>query len=569
MPHSVPLIATIAAAFGLALVLGFIAVRINIPAIVGYLIAGVFIGPFTPGIMADIALTQQLAEIGVMLLMFGVGLHLSLDDLLSVKRIALPGAVLQMTISSLLGVALALWWGWGLGAGLVFGISLSVASTVVVLRALERDGTLHTMSGRIAIGWLIVEDIAMVLVLVLLPPLATVLGASGEVVPTAGDLSLGAEIFRTLGSVALFVALMLVVGRRVFPWLLMQVARTGSRELFTLCVIAAAVGIAYAAGELFGVSYALGAFLAGVMLQSSEFSHRAAEESLPLRDAFSVLFFVSVGMLFDPSILWRQPWHLLGTLGVIMLGNSAVAAALVLFYRYPLNTALTVGASLTQIGEFSFIVAGMGVALGLLPMEGQNLILAGAVLSIALNPLVFRLEDPVRKWILSRSRLARWMERSDDRLSELPHSVPSTALTGHVLIVGYGRVGRRIGDAMRAHGVPIVVAEANREVVDRLRHDGINAVSGNAKDPAVLIQAHVARARVLVIAMPDVVAAEAMITTAQKLRPGIQIVVRTHSDDEASLMRATITVGAVLMGEEELASGMTRAVLAAVEETLC
>jgi CPA2 family monovalent cation:H+ antiporter-2 len=305
------------------------------------------------------------------------------------------------------------------------------------------------------------------------------------------------------------------------------------------------------------------------MLQSSEFSHRAAEESLPLRDAFSVLFFVSVGMLFDPSILWRQPWHLLGTLGVIMLGNSAVAAALVLFYRYPLNTALTVGASLTQIGEFSFIVAGMGVALGLLPMEGQNLILAGAVLSIALNPLVFRLEDPVRKWILSRSRLARWMERSDDRLSELPHSVPSTALTGHVLIVGYGRVGRRIGDAMRAHGVPIVVAEANREVVDRLRHDGINAVSGNAKDPAVLIQAHVARARVLVIAMPDVVAAEAMITTAQKLRPGIQIVVRTHSDDEASLMRATITVGAVLMGEEELASGMTRAVLAAVEETLC
>jgi CPA2 family monovalent cation:H+ antiporter-2 len=550
-------------------VLGFIAVRINIPAIVGYLIAGVFIGPFTPGIMADIALTQQLAEIGVMLLMFGVGLHLSLDDLLSVKRIALPGAILQMTISSLLGVALALWWGWGIGAGLVFGISLSVASTVVVLRALERDGTLHTMSGRIAIGWLIVEDIAMVLVLVLLPPLATVLGASGEVVPTAGDLSLGAEIFRTLGSVALFVALMLVVGRRVFPWLLMQVARTGSRELFTLCVIAAAVGIAYAAGELFGVSYALGAFIAGVMLQSSEFSHRAAEESLPLRDAFSVLFFVSVGMLFDPSILWRQPWHLLGTLGVIMLGNSAVAAALVLFYRYPLNTALTVGASLTQIGEFSFIVAGMGVALGLLPMEGQNLILAGAVLSIALNPLVFRLEDPVRKWILSRSRLARWMERSDDRLSELPHSVPSTALTGHVLIVGYGRVGRRIGDAMRAHGVPIVVAEANREVVDRLRHDGINAVSGNAKDPAVLIQAHVARARVLVIAMPDVVAAEAMITTAQKLRPGIQIVVRTHSDDEASLMRATITVGAVLMGEEELASGMTRAVLAAVEETLC
>ncbi len=567
MAHSVPLIATIAGGLGLALVFGFLAVRLRIPAIVGYLLAGVAVGPFTPGFNADLALTQQLAEIGVMLLMFGVGLHLSLEDLLSVRRIALPGAILQIVVASLLGAGLAHWWGWGLGGGLVFGLSLSVASTVVLLRALEADGSLFTPTGRIAVGWLVVEDLAMVLALVLLPPLATAFGAEGAGVPDASG-GLGRELTLTLGSVALFVVLMLVVGRRAFPWLLMQVARTGSRELFTLCVVAAAVGIAYAAGTLFGVSFALGAFFAGLVLQSSEFSHRAANESLPLREAFSVLFFVSVGMLFDPSILWTEPWHVLGTLGIIVIGKSVAAFALVISFRYPVSTALTVSASLAQIGEFSFILAGMGVALGLLPIEGQNLILAGAVLSIALNPLVFRLEDPVRKWILSRSRLARWMERADDRLAELPHSVPHTALTGHVLIVGYGRVGRRIGDAMRAHGVPIVVADANREIVDRLRHEGINAVSGNAKDPAVLIQAHVARARVLVIATPDFVAAEAMIDTAQKLRPGIQIIVRTHSDDEASLMRATIKTGAVLMGEEELASGMTRAVMAAVEETL-
>lgn len=340
MTHSVPLIATLAGAFGLALLFGFVAVRLKLPAIVGYLVAGVIVGPHTPGFIADLAMTQQLAEVGVMLLMFGVGLHLSIDDLLSVRKIALPGAPLQIAISTLLGLGLAVWWGWSFGEGLVFGLSLSVASTVVLLRALELDGTLHTMTGRIAVGWLIVQDIAMVLVLVLLPLFATALGGANDVVAgAAGGRSLGAEIAWTLGSVAAFVALMLVVGRRVFPWLLMQVARTGSRELFMLCVVAAAVGIAYVAGALFGVSYALGAFFAGMMLQGSEFSQRAAEESLPLRDAFSVLFFVSVGMLFDPSILWRMPWHVVGVLGVIMLGNSFAALLIVLIFRYPLNTA--------------------------------------------------------------------------------------------------------------------------------------------------------------------------------------------------------------------------------------
>jgi CPA2 family monovalent cation:H+ antiporter-2 len=539
-----------------------LAVRLKLPAIVGYLAAGVLVGPFTPGFEADLALTQQLAEIGVMLLMFGVGLHLSLHDLLSVRKIALPGAIVQIAAASLAGIALASWWGWPFGAALVFGLSLSVASTVVMLRALERDRTLATMTGRIAVGWLVVQDLAMVLVLVLLPPLAAVLGGTGSgVARVAGDPGLGAEIARTLGSVALFVALMIIVGRRVFPWILMQVARTGSRELFTLCVVAAAVGIAYAAGTIFGVSYALGAFLAGMMLQESEFSHRAADESLPLRDAFSVLFFVSVGMLFDPSILWREPAPVLAVVAVILLGNSFVAFLLVLAFRYPLNTAVTVAASLAQIGEFSFILAGMGVSLGLLHTGGQNLILAGAVISIALNPLVFGLIDPAQQWILKRSRFARWMERPVDRLAELPHSISSAALTGHVLIVGYGRVGRRIGDAMRELGVPIVVAEQNREIVDRLRREGIAAVSGNAADPAVLIQAHVARAQALVIATPDAAAARAMLETAHQLRPGIVCIVRTHSDDEAELLRSTIKNGTVLMGEEELASGMTRAVV--------
>jgi CPA2 family monovalent cation:H+ antiporter-2 len=565
LDHSVPLIATLAGAFALALILGFLAVRLKLPALVGYLVAGILVGPFTPGIEADLGLTQQLAEVGVMLLMFGVGLHLSLDDLLSVKRIALPGAVLQIAVATVMGLVLAKWWGWTFGAGLVFGLSLSVASTVVLLKALERDGTLETLTGRIAVGWLVVEDLVTVIVLVILPPLAAVLGATGANAHLAPGASVLGEVLRTLGSVALFIALMLVVGRRAFPALLALVARTGSRELFTLCVVAAAVSIAYAAGVLFGVSYALGAFFAGMMLQSSEFSHRAAEESLPLRDAFSVLFFVSVGMLFDPTILMREPLHVLAVLGVVIIGKSVAAFALVLAFRYPLNTALTVSASLAQIGEFSFILAGLGLSLGLLPIEGQNLILAGAVVSIALNPAIFGLIDPVQKWMLKRSRLARLMERRTDRLAELPHSISSQALTGHVLIVGYGRVGRRIGDALRAQSIPIVVAEQNREIVSQLRAEGINAVSGDASaDPAVLIQAHVARARALVIATPDAAASQAMIDVAQKLRPGIVCVVRTHSDDEATLIRSVIKEGEVLMGEEELATGMTRAVLAKV-----
>jgi len=555
MLHHVPLITTIATAFGLALVLGFLAARLKLPALVGYLLAGVVIGPFTPGFVADGAIAGELAEIGVMLLMFGVGLHFSLDDLLEVRKIALPGAVLQIAVATLMGAAAASAWGWDFGAALVFGLALSVASTVVLLRALEANGALDSMNGRIAVGWLIVEDLAMVVVLVLLPPLAGWLG---------GEAAGGGDLWQTLGmtllKVSAFIALMLVVGRRVFPALLWQVARTGSRELFTLCVLAAAVGIAYGAAVLFGVSFALGAFFAGMVLRESQFSHRAAEESLPLREAFAVLFFVSVGMLFDPRVLLERPLQVLAVVGIIVVGKSLAAAALVLALRYPLNTALTVSASLAQIGEFSFILAGLGVSLGLLPVEGQSLILVGALISIAINPLVFAGVNPLLAWIRARSRLARLFERSTDPLAELPISTDERYLSGQVVLVGYGRVGRRIGESLDQQGIPYVVAEQNREVVERLRARGIAAVSGDASDPAVLIQAHIARASLLVVATPDTFDVRKMIETARALNPGIETVVRTHNEEEAGLLQRE-SAGKVFLGEDELAQGMSRHVL--------
>jgi monovalent cation:H+ antiporter-2, CPA2 family len=557
MLHSVPLITTIATALGLALMLGFLAARLKLPALVGYLLAGVLIGPFTPGFVADTEIAGELAEIGVMLLMFGVGLHFSLDDLLEVRKIALPGAVLQIAVATALGAGVAAAWGWAPGAALVFGLALSVASTVVLLRALEASGALESMNGRIAVGWLIVEDLVMVLVLVLLPPLAGWLGGA-----TPG--SDGGNLWQTLGitlvKVSAFIALMLVVGRRVFPALLWQVARTGSRELFTLCVVAAAVSIAYGATALFGVSFALGAFFAGMVMRESEFSHRAAEESLPLREAFAVLFFVSVGMLFNPMVLVEQPLQILAVVGIIVVGKSLAAAALVLAFRYPLNTALTVSASLAQIGEFSFILAGLGVSLKLLPTEGQSLILAGALISIAINPLVFATVKPLQVWIRSRSALARMLERPGDPLAELPMSTDAKYLSGQVVLVGYGRVGRRIGETLAECGIPYVVAEQNREVVERLRTKGVAAVSGDASDPAVLIQAHIARASMLVVATPDTFDVRQMIKTARTLNPGIETVVRTHNEEEAGLLERE-AAEKVFLGEDELAKGMSRHVL--------
>lgn len=563
MPHSVTLITTIVAAFGLALIFGFVAVRLKLPALVGYLVAGVVIGPYTPGFVADLELSNQLAEIGVMLLMFGVGLHFSLGDLWKVRRVALPGAMVQILVATALGASAAALWGWSLGAGIVFGLSLSVASTVVLLRALEHRGAIDSINGRIAVGWLIVEELVMVLVLVLLPALSGWLGGAPGGHDGAGGVDgtgLLATLALTLGKVAVFIALMLAAGRRVLPWLLWQVARTGSRELFTLCVIAAAVVFAYGAAVLFDASFALGAFFAGVVLRESPLSHRAADESLPLREAFSVLFFVSVGMLFAPAMLVEEPLRVLVVVAIIVFGKSLAAFLLVIAFRYPLNTALTVSASLAQIGEFSFILARLGVSLGLLTMDGQNLILAGALISIALNPLIFDAIEPVQKWIRSRSRLARALERADDPLAELPMTIDLNLLTGHIVLVGYGDVGRRVGEALSARGIPIVVADQNREIVEQLRQRDIPAVCGDASDPGVLIQAHIARAQMLVIAAPDTFRARKMIETARTLNPDVETLVRTYSDEEAELFRQE-NAGRTFMGERELALSMARYVL--------
>ncbi len=559
MPHDITLITTIAAGLGLALVMGFLATKVGVPPLVGYLVAGIIAGPATPGFVADVHLTGQLAEIGVMLMMFGVGLHFSIDDLMSVRRIAVPGAIVQILSATLAGAAIAMLWGWSLGAALVFGLSLSVASTVVLLQALETRHQLQSLNGRIAVGWLVVEDLVVVLVLVLLPALSPMLGGRAE--PAGGQENLALALAVTLAKVAAFLALMLIVARRLLPRLLWAVARTGSRELFTLAIISAAVGIAYVASELFSVSFALGAFFAGMMLRESALSHRAAEESLPLRDAFAVLFFVSVGMLFEPQIVLREPLKVLAVVAVIMVGKTAAAVALVLALRYPLNTALTVGASLAQIGEFSFILAGLGVTLGLLPQEGQSLILAGALISITLNPLFFAAIEPVQRWARSRSELARKLERRDDPLAELPASVDVETLTGHVVLVGYGRVGTRIAEAMSQQGIRFVVVEINREAVEELRRNRAHAVLGDASEAEVLVQAHIVRASLLVVATPDMVKLRRIIDIARTLNPRIEILLRTHSDEEADLLRQE-NVGDVFMGEHELALAMTRSVLA-------
>jgi len=484
-----------------------------------------------------------------------VGLHFSLGDLLTVRRIAIPGAIVQMAAATAMGVAASLWRGWSLPAALVFGISLSCASTVVLLRALETLGILDTFNGRIAVGWLVVEDLVTVLVLVLLPPVAAVL-AGGPATANA----LWGDILKTLVQVGVFVALMLLVGRRLFPWLLWQVQKVGSRELFTLCTVAAAVSIAYGATLVFGVSFALGAFFAGMVLRESQFSERAAHETLPLRDAFAVLFFVSVGMLFDPSVLVEQPLRVLAVLGIIVLGKSIAAAVLVLGLRYPLHTALTVSASLAQIGEFSFILMGLGASLGVLPREAQSLVVAGALISIALNPLVFRGIEPLQRWLLERSQLARDLAARDDPLAELPMTTDPKYLARQVVLVGWGRVGRRLAAALEENNIPFVVAEQNRELVGQLRQRGIPAVFGDAALPEVLIQAHVARARMLVIATPDTLGVRQMAAHARMLNPAIEIVVRSHNDEEARRLEEELQ-GRVFVGEHELARAMTRHVL--------
>jgi len=554
MHHDTALIALVAMGFVLACALGFAATRLRLPPIVGYLLAGVALGPFTPGFVGDAGMAGQLAEIGVILLMFGVGLHFSLETLLAVRWIAIPGALAQIAVATAIGATMAVSWGWSVSGGLVLGLALSVASTVVLLRALEQRNELDSSHGRIAVGWLIVEDLLTVLALVFLPAMAEAMqSSSAGAVDLAGLLK---QLGITVGKIAVFIALMLFGGRRLVPWLLQQIARTGSRELFTLAVLALALGIAYGSAALFGVSFALGAFFAGVLLAESELSHQAAADSLPLQDAFAVLFFVSVGMLFDPSVLVREPLAVLAVLLAVVVGKSLAAFVIVLAFGHPVTTALTISASLAQIGEFSFILVGLGVTLGLLPPEARDLILAGALISITLNPFVFATITPVARWVRARPALAARIERGATRLSTLPDNPHSNALRDHAIIVGYGRVGGMIGSTLAAQGLPYVVVERDLHLVESLRKRGIRAVYGDASAAGVLEAAGIRNAKLLVLALPDIFGARRALDLARQKNPGIDVVVRTHSEPEREYFERQ-GAGRVVMGEWELALGMT------------
>lgn len=559
MPHDVELIILLAVGFGVALIFGYIAARLRLPPLIGYLIAGIIISPNTPGVVGDLHLANQLAELGVMFLMFGVGMHFSLKDLVQVRRIAIPGAILQITVATLLGMGISMLWGWSFGSALVFGLSLSCASTVVLLKALGDRGLINSVNGKIAVGWLLVEDLVMVLVLVLLPATAVLLGGQALSADAANEniwLTLGITLLKVVG----FIAFMLIIGKRLVPMIMQVVARLGSRELFTLTVVAAAVSIAFGAYKVFGVSMALGAFFAGMVVKESDFSQRAEAETLPLREIFSILFFVSVGMLFDPRILIEQPLHVLGVVAIIMIGKTIAAMALVLFFRYPINTALTVGASLAQIGEFSFILATLGVSLQLLSLEGQNLILAGALISITLNSFVFSAVEPIQNWIRNRSQLARLLERSGDPLAMLPDAVSQDYLRDQVVIVGHGEVGRRITKTLMERDIKVVIAEENREIVENLREKDIAAVCGLATEPSVLIQAHIQHARLLVLSPMDILDIHKIVDIAKTLNPQIQVLVCAESKAEAEVIRKD-NIGEVYFAKEEMARNMTNHIL--------
>ncbi|MER8741591.1 Kef family K(+) transporter [Mesorhizobium sp. M1004] len=580
MPHDTPLIATIVAGLGLAFIFGALANRFRIPPLVGYLVAGVLVGPNTPGFVADAGLANELAEIGVILLMFGVGLHFSLKDLLSVRAIAVPGAIVQIGFATALGAGLAWMLGWSMGAGLVFGLALSVASTVVLLRALQERRLIETERGRIAVGWLIVEDLAMVLALVLLPALAGVLGGQPQVDDHASLLSLPASfgiwgvVGLTLAKVVAFVIVMLVVGRRVIPWILHYVAHTGSRELFRLAVLAIALGVAFGAAKLFGVSLALGAFFAGMIMSESELSHRAAEESLPLRDAFSVLFFVSVGMLFDPFSLMSNGWPILATLAIIVIGKSLAAFVIVIAFRYPLGTALMISASLAQIGEFSFILAELGVGLKLLPQQGRDLILAGAILSILVNPLMFLALDWMKPWLDARAAKAAPPEEAKPvgpatqpgQVASVAAAAkedgppPRTTLSGHTILVGYGRVGSLVGAALKQASLPFLVIEDADKTLARLRDDGVEIVSGNAASASVFAAANPQGAKRLILAIPNAFEAGQIVLRARAANPGINVIARAHSDAEVEHLMG-LGADTVIMGEREIARGIVQEVL--------
>jgi CPA2 family monovalent cation:H+ antiporter-2 len=562
MTQNLSLIFTLSVGLGLAFVFGLLAHRLRLSPLVGYLVAGVVIGPFTPGFVADQALAAQLAEIGVILLMFGVGLHFAPKDLMAVRAVAVPGALLRMVIITLFGMGLAYLLGWTLGAGLIFGIALSVASTVVFLRAMQERRMLDTERGRIAVGWAIVEDVATILVLVLLPALAELLGgASGPDQPQSAGVALirpgtvGGAVAVVVAKVAAFVAIMLVVGRRVIPWLLHYVAHTGSRELFRLSVLAIALGVALGAAEIFGVSFALGAFFAGMVLAETQLSQQAAQETLPLRDAFAVLFFVAVGMLFNPMIVIEQPLALLATVAIIVVAKTLVAYYLVRALGQGRGAALTISAGLAQIGEFSFILAGLGVSLAILPPEGRDLILAGAIISIVVNPLLFMAADRRERQLEARAAAAAAPPEPP------PPRFQPTALSGHVVLVGYGRVGGLIGQALKGGPTPVLVVEENPDLAEAVHTGGVETVIGNVGERGLIESLGLERARWLVCAIHDPFEACNLVEKARRINPRLPIVARAHSDAEVAELKK-FGADHVIMGEREIAREMTRFVFA-------
>jgi K+:H+ antiporter len=558
LQHS-PLISTIVVGLVLSFAFGAVAHRLRISPLVGYLLAGVVLGPFTPGFVADQKIANELSEIGIVLLMFGVGLQFSLNELLSVRALAIPGVIVQVMVATALGMVVGWGLGWTVGAGIVFGLALSVASTVVVLRGLQERRLIQTERGRIAVGWLVVEDIAMILALVLLPPLTSMLKAEGGVEYSGLAIPL-AFVF---AKIAAFCAFMLIVGTRVIPWILHYVAHTGSRELFRLSVLAIALGVAYGAAELFDVSFALGAFFAGMILSESALSQRAAQEALPLRDAFAVLFFVSVGMLFDPLILVSQPVAVAVTLLIIVVGKAAIAYGIVRLFGHPRSTALLISATRAQIGEFSFILAGLGVSLAVLPEPGRDLILAGAIISILLNPLAYFVMDRLMPHPEPAKPEAAKPETAAKPATAAPppaeppsrEPIPVTILTNHVVLVGYGRVGSVVGPTIREAKLPLLVIENDGDLIAPLRADGIETITGNAADPELVRAMNLPAARCLVVAIADAFEAGQVVEQARAINGALRIIARAHSDEEVEHLRKHGAT-TVIMGEHLIAHAM-------------
>ncbi len=542
MPHDSPLIALLSIGFGLAFVFGALATRLKLSPLVGYLVAGVVIGPFTPGFTADADLASEVAEIGVILLMFGVGLHFSPKDLLSVRAVAVPVALLQIVLSSALGIALALWLGWGIETGVVLGLALSVSSTVVALRSLQERRLMQTERGKLTVGWLVVEDLAMVVAMVLLPTWAHIRTQvdNGEGITVLQMQDAGLAVALTLGKVALFALIMLLAGKRVVPWLLHRVVHMGSRELFRLAVLAIALGVAYAASAFFDISVALGALFAGLIMAESELSQQAANETLPLRDAFAVLFFVSVGMLFDPMILLGDPWPLLATVAIIVVLRSLISVGLLRLFGQSRETAATVTASRAQIGEFSFILAGLGLQFGLMPEAANDLILGGAIISIMLSPLIFAISDRFGK---------------KAKIAEAPQQAAPAPAPKRVVLVGYGRVGSLIGKALDDARATYSVIEDREDLVELLTTRGIAVVPGNAISKDTMEKAGVAQADLMFVTVPDGFEAGRIVELARTLNPNVKVYARAHSDAEVEHLRA-FGADLIVSGEQEIADAM-------------